>query len=83
MEKGHKSIGEMLSGLIYDQEMRACCEHQNQYGNFATLNCTAIKDGILPVANGGYANPNYYAYFWNCISRRNDHRECCIDHGVK
>jgi hypothetical protein len=80
---GHKSIGELLSGLIYDQEMRVCCERIQQIADFSILNCSTVKDGVLPVANGGYANPNYYNYFWNCISRRYDNRECCREKGVR
>ena len=59
MEPKEKSIGEMLSGLIYDQEMRMCCKPIIQNAEFPILNCTSIKDGVLLVANGGYANPKF------------------------
>jgi hypothetical protein len=85
-KNGHsqQSIKEMLSGLIYDQELRMCCMQIQQKRDFgAILDCSAVNEGALPVSNGGYANSNYYNFFWNCIAQQNDYTDCCKNHGVK
>jgi len=73
----------MIAKMLYDQEMSSCCKRMHQSPTFYDrIDCSQISDGMVVVPDGGYGNPNFYEYFWRCISKGKDHTECCVDHGI-
>ncbi|KAI1700261.1 DB module domain-containing protein [Ditylenchus destructor] len=76
------AMKEWVSKMLYDHELRSCCHNLKQLKDFPQLDCEGIVDGMAPVANSGYGDPNYYHYFWKCVAQAKDNRECCHENGL-